>query len=116
MNWYHVTTLPNKTLTAGIDHVIMAFAASNLFTTNPPGNYTPFEDVETMRSRFDEGVKISMAIGGWGDTQGFGLASTNDTTRKLFASNVAKTIDRLGFDGVGMLLVYQSGYPRIIFC
>lgn len=106
---YHVTTLPDKALTAGIDHVIMAFAASDLFTTNPPGNYTPFESVESMRSRFDDGVKISLAIGGWGDTKGFGLASSNDTTRKLFAGNVAKTLDRLGFDGVDIDWEYPGG-------
>lgn len=98
---YHTTLLPNQTLTAGITHAITAFANSSLFASEPARPYTPFEALDTVRARFDNGTKICMAIGGWADLDGFGLGSTNDTTRRRFAKNVADTIARLGYDCVG---------------
>jgi chitinase len=106
---YHLTTLPNNTVTAGIDTVIMAFANSSLFTTEPAGNYTPFEPVEMMRSRFDEGTKIMIAIGGWGDTAGFSAGVATETSRELYAKNVAEMLDTLGFDGVDVDWEYPGG-------
>jgi GH18 family chitinase len=99
---YHTTALPDKTLTAGITHVITAFANSSLFTSSPPGEYTPFQPLSEVRSMFDAEVKCCMAVGGWADTAGFGLGSKNDTTRRLFAKNIAITLDRLGYDCIGM--------------
>jgi chitinase len=78
----------------------MAFANSSLFTTEPAGNYTPFESVETMRSRFDNGTKVMIALGGWGDTAGFSAGATDEASRTLYAKNVADMIDIHGFDGV----------------
>jgi GH18 family chitinase len=63
--------------------------------------YTPFMPLSEVRALFEEDVKCCMSIGGWGDTAGLGLGSKNDTTRRLFASNVAATLDRLGYDCVG---------------
>ncbi|KKK12489.1 hypothetical protein AOCH_006590 [Aspergillus ochraceoroseus] len=105
----YIDQLTNRNLTAGIDHVIMAFAESILFTNPTPANYTPFASVESMRARFDPGTKFSLAIGGWGDNAGFDLAVTNDTTRRRFAKNVAQTLDRLGFDGVDIDWEYPGG-------
>lgn len=89
-------------MTAGIDHVIMAFANSSLFTTSPAGNYTPFQSVASVRELFDNCTKVMIAIGGWGDDYGFPLGATNETTRALFASNVAQMLENVGADGVGM--------------
>lgn len=50
-----------------------------------------------------------MAIGGWGDTDGFGIGATNETSRKLFARNVADTLDRLGYDCVDIDWEYPGG-------
>ena len=100
---YHTKLLPNKTLTAGITHAITAFANSSLFASEPPGEYTPFQPLTEVRALFDDKTKVCMAIGGWGDTDGFGLASRNDTTRRRFAKNVADTVERLGYDCVGKL-------------
>jgi chitinase len=57
--------------------------------------------VPAIRSYFSQAVQVCMAIGGWGDTAGFGIGATNDTTRKLFAQNVATTLTNLGYDCVG---------------
>lgn len=102
MDQYHTTTYPNKTMTAGINYVITAFANSSLFTTTPAGTYTPFMDLAKVRSMFDQGTKVCMAIGGWGDNAGFDQALRDASSIKLFAKNVAATLDRLGYDCVGM--------------
>lgn len=106
---YHLTTLPNNTVTAGIDTVIMAFANSSLFTTSPAGNYTPFEPVSTMRSRFGNGTKVLIALGGWGDTAGFSAGAADSRSRALFAKNVAEMLDTHDFDGVDIDWEYAGG-------
>ncbi len=58
-------------------------------------------DLDTLRSWFDPGTKVCMAIGGWGDTAGFSVGQQTDASRKLYAKNVAATMDRLGYDCVG---------------
>lgn len=79
--------------------MIMAFANSSLFVS-PAGNYTPFESVSTMRSRFDNGTKILIALGGWADTDGFSAGAATEASRTDFAKNIANMINNLGFDGV----------------
>lgn len=105
---YHIN-LPNNTIITGIDHVITAFANSSLFTTSPAGEYLPFEDIPTVRSKFDNGTKVLIAIGGWGDTAGFSVGSATEASRKLFAANVAALLDRFDFDGVDMDWEYPGG-------
>ncbi|POS84888.1 hypothetical protein EPUL_003825 [Erysiphe pulchra] len=105
---YHIGA-PNNTITAGIDHVIVAFANSSLFTTSPAGLYQPFENITTIRSYFDPGTKVLISIGGWGDTHGFGEGAATDESRKLFAANVALLCDQYGFDGVDIDWEYPGG-------
>ena len=90
-----------KDQTAGITHVITAFAESKLFTSDPPQPYQPFVDLPTLRGLFDNGTKVCMAIGGWGDTTGFPVAQKDETSRKTFAKAVASTVENLGYDCVG---------------
>ena len=59
--------------------------------------------VSELRGLFDEGTKVCMAIGGWGDTVGFAAGARTDESRKTFAMNVATALDTLGYDCVGML-------------
>ncbi|TQS33844.1 hypothetical protein Golomagni_05797 [Golovinomyces magnicellulatus] len=103
------TDLPNRTVTAGIDHVIMSFASSTLFITSPAGNYVPFEEVSWIRSYFDHGTKIMMGIGGWKDNAGFSQGAATNESRKNFASNVAAVCDKHGFDGVNIDWEYPGG-------
>ncbi|RKF65161.1 Acidic mammalian chitinase [Golovinomyces cichoracearum] len=105
---YHIG-VPDKTITKGIDHVILAFANSSLFTTEPAGNYTPFEDIPTLRSRFEKGTKIMISIGGWADTVGFGVAAATEKSRKLFAANIADLLVKYDFDGCDIDWEYPGG-------
>lgn len=99
---YHTTDLPGTEKTQGIDHAIMAFAPSDIFNKDsPPSSWQPFESPDTMRKRFSPDTKLMIAIGGWGDTQGFSDGAKDDTTRERFAKNVASLLDTHGFDGVG---------------
>lgn len=56
---------------------------------------------------FDEGTKVCMAIGGWGDTAGFGVGSASEQSRKTYAANVAAAMERLGYDCVGEFIHKQ---------
>ncbi|KAK0099371.1 hypothetical protein ONS95_003556 [Cadophora gregata] len=105
---YHLTDLPSREVAAGIDTVIMAFANSSLFVS-PAGNYTPFEPVSTMRSRFDAGTKVMIALGGWADTDGFSAGAATEESRTDFAKNVANMVNTLGFDGVDIDWEYPGG-------
>ena len=40
-----------------------------------------------------------VAIGGWGNTAGFEIASATESSRKLFAHNVKSMVDATGADG-----------------
>ncbi|KAL1892305.1 hypothetical protein Cpir12675_004591 [Ceratocystis pirilliformis] len=106
---YHTTVLPEKAMTAGITHVITAFANSSLFTTDPVGEYVPFMELSKIRAMFDENVKLSMAVGGWGDNVGFRQGARSAESRALFAKNIADTVERLGYDGVDMDWEYPAG-------
>jgi len=54
-----------------------------------------------MRSRFSNGTKVMIAIGGWGDTAGFSAGAKDDASRTLYAKNVAAMLNSVGADGVG---------------
>lgn len=41
-----------------------------------------------------------VAIGGWGDTDGFSKAAKKEESRNLFAENVAKMVRSTGADGL----------------
>ncbi|KAI1459452.1 glycoside hydrolase family 18 protein [Annulohypoxylon moriforme] len=103
------TASPSKDAMAGVTHVITAFASTTLFTSDPPGTYTPFTDVATLRSQFPDGTKVCMAIGGWGDTAGYSVGQKDDTSRKLYAKNIASTLDSLGYDCVDVDWEYPGG-------
>ncbi|KKF93108.1 Chitinase 1 [Ceratocystis platani] len=87
----------------------MAFAESLVFTTDPIGKYEPHVKLDTVRQMFDENVKISMSIGGWGDTVGFREGARSPEARALYAKNIADTVTRLGYDGVDVDWEYPGG-------
>ncbi|KAK7751464.1 hypothetical protein SLS62_006549 [Diatrype stigma] len=105
---WHPSTI-TKDQTAGITHVITAFAKSTLFNSDPPQTYQPFTDLTTLRSLFDDGTKVCMAIGGWGDTSGFSVGQKDDASRKTFAKGVASAVETLGYDCVDVDWEYPGG-------
>ncbi|KAI1450657.1 glycoside hydrolase family 18 protein [Annulohypoxylon stygium] len=106
---YHTSILPGKNVTAGITHVIMAFANSSLFAPETAGTYEPFMSTNAVRAMFDNGTKVGIAIGGWGDTAGFSAGAKTETSRTTYAKNVANMIENLGFDFVDIDWEYPGG-------
>ena len=45
------------------------------------------------------GAKVMVAIGGWGDTQGFSEGARTEEGRKAFARNVGRMVESVGADG-----------------
>jgi GH18 family chitinase len=83
-----------------ITHVIMAFMHSSAFNVPGATEWPLFSTVEEARSRFAPGTAIMIAIGGWGDTEGFSKAAATDSSRKLFAQNIKKMVREMGADGI----------------
>jgi GH18 family chitinase len=81
-----------------VTHVAIAFMQSSIFNQRGVSEWPLFTTVEEVRSKFAEGTRIMIAIGGWGDT-GFSKASTTVNTRRLFAKNVKAMVDATGADG-----------------
>ncbi|KAI1761471.1 carbohydrate-binding module family 18 protein [Hypoxylon sp. FL1150] len=106
---YHTSILPGKNVTQGMTHAIMAFANSSLFATDPKGDFKPFMDPSIVRRMFDNGTKLCIAIGGWGDTAGFSQGAATEASRKLYAKNVRTMVDWYGFDGVDVDWEYPGG-------
>lgn len=87
----------------------MAFALSDLFVPDTAEPYEPFMPVDDVRSMFDDGTQLGIAIGGWGDNAGFGAGSKSSSSRAAWAQNVAKMLDEHGFDFVGTSFVFFVG-------
>jgi len=64
-----------------------------------PSEWPLFTTVEKTRQNFANGTSIMVAIGGWGDTEGFSVAAGSDEGRRLFAKNVRAMVDFTGADG-----------------
>jgi GH18 family chitinase len=72
---------------------------SSTFNKLDVSKWPLFTTVEQVRPKFANGAKIMIAIGGWGDTAGFSLAASTDSSRKRFARNVKAMIEHTGADG-----------------
>jgi len=60
-----------------------------------------FDDLNTIVSNgHDAGVKVMIAAGGWGVSNGFGPMAADDTARANFVSNIVQFIDEHQLDGV----------------
>ncbi|KAL1837620.1 hypothetical protein VTJ49DRAFT_3581 [Mycothermus thermophilus] len=82
-----------------VNHVAVASMSSESLNKN---DWTLFTTIDDVRSKFANGTKILVAIGGWGDHKGFETAAWNDRTRKRFSRNVAKMVEKTGADGVDL--------------
>lgn len=57
-----------------------------------------FTDIEAIRAKFPSGTKILWALGGWGDTESFRVAKTEES-RQSWVKNVKAIVDATGIDG-----------------
>lgn len=107
--------VPETNLVQDVTHVIMAFMHSSAFNMPGATEWRLFSPVEEVRSKFVPGTAVMIAIGGWGDTEGFSKAAATPSSRKLFAQNIRKMIRETGADG--NLIAIRSGmmqYSRLI--
>jgi GH18 family chitinase len=63
-----------------------------------------FTTVEDVGAKFSPRTKIMVAIGGWGDTEGFSVAAASEESRGLFARNVRDMLKDTGADGMYLSL------------
>ncbi|KAI4923127.1 uncharacterized protein J4E92_007880 [Alternaria infectoria] len=92
--------VPEQSLVSNITDVALAFMRSDTFNTPEQDEWPLFTTIEEVRPKFADGTIIQVAIGGWGDTDGFSTAARTEESRKLFASNVKAMLDATGADGM----------------
>lgn len=102
--------MPEKSLVSDITHVALAFMSPATFNQEKPSSWPLFTTVETARSQFSHGTAIMVAIGGWGDTEGFEGAAATESSRKLFARNVKRMVQATGADGKLKMLFERVGF------
>lgn len=107
---YHTSRPTNAADRAGIDHVVLAFVNSS-----EPGSWKPFVPIETMRSEYPN-AKLMAAIGGWGDTQGFGATCKSKANMAKFAKDVKNLVDQYGLDGVGECCIVSTPCSQTKLC
>jgi chitinase len=92
---WHPTRPTNPEDRAGIDHVVLAFAMANATAA-----FQPKVPISTWRSEYPN-AKMMIAVGGWGDDEGFLQTSQTDAAIQQFAAGVATMLTNTGADGVG---------------
>lgn len=81
---------------------------SSIFNTKDTTSSWPlFTTIDAVRPKFSVGTSILVAIGGWGDTQGFSEAALTDESRKIFAHNIKRMVEDTGADGKSLWLDYM---------
>ncbi len=104
--------MPEKSLVSDITHVALAFMGPAYFNQEEASAFPLFTTVETVRSHFPRGTAIMVAIGGWGDTEGFEIAAATDGSRKLFAQSVKNMVEITGADGTPTMTLHGAeGLP-----
>jgi GH18 family chitinase len=85
---------------ADVTHVVLAFMGSEIFNDEARTTWPLFTTVDEVRPKFTKGTIVQVAIGGWGNTEGFETAARTEESRNLFAKNVHAMLDATGADGV----------------
>ncbi|ETS73146.1 hypothetical protein PFICI_15091 [Pestalotiopsis fici W106-1] len=102
--------ISDPSLSSQITHVVLAFMQSSSFNSNGSQTDWPiFMSVNDTRRKFPVDTKIMVAIGGWGDTEGFDVAARTEQSRQRFARNVAAMVESTGADGVDIDWEYPGG-------
>lgn len=85
---------------------------SDIFNSDDtPAEFPLFTTIQDVRSKFVLGTKVTVAIGGWGDNDGFSVAARSDASRRRWAKHVAAMVEQLGADGIDIDWEYP-GYDH----
>lgn len=99
MVWRQHDVVPELAMVQDVTHVIMAFMQSSVFNVPNATEWPLFSTVEQTRGRFPPGTAVMVAIGGWGDTEGFSKAAATRSSRYMFAQNIRKMVEDTDADG-----------------
>jgi len=93
--------VPSKEKFEDVSHVVLAFMRSEFFNVDEkPDDYPMFTSVSDVRARVPHHAKIMIAIGGWGDNQGFEEAAKTKSSRNRWARQVAAMVEATKADGI----------------
>lgn len=102
--------MPEQPLVKDVTEVALAFMQSVIFNNPTQSEWPLFTTIDEVRRKFSQGTIVQVAIGGWGDTEGFSAGAKTEESRKLFASNVKAMLDATGADGTEC--AEMSKHPR----
>ncbi|KFZ11711.1 hypothetical protein V502_07444 [Pseudogymnoascus sp. VKM F-4520 (FW-2644)] len=107
--WHNI--VPDASLVSEITHVALAFMTPAVFNQPDPAaaSFPFFTSVDAIRLKFAANTKVMIAIGGWGDTEGFTVGAATYASRKLFAQNIKQMVASTGADGVDIDWEYPGG-------
>ncbi|KAL4804849.1 glycoside hydrolase superfamily [Aspergillus unguis] len=83
--------------------------SSTFNTKESVSDWPLFTTIDAVRPLFPADTRVLVAVGGWGDTQGFSEAALTEESRKLFAQNIKKMVEDTGADGVDVDWEYPGG-------
>ena len=72
---------------------------SETFNDPDRDDWPLFMTVEEVKARFPKQTKIMVAIGGWGNEDGFRQAAKSQEARKIWADGVRRMVESTGADG-----------------
>ncbi|KAL5454043.1 hypothetical protein PMIN06_005146 [Paraphaeosphaeria minitans] len=101
--------IPSPPLVKDVTHVAMAFMRSEIFNEPDRDNWPIFTSVEETREKFAKDTKIMIAIGGWGNEDGFREAARSEYDRRQWAEGVRKMVEKTDADGVDIDWEYPGG-------
>ncbi|EUC38036.1 glycoside hydrolase family 18 protein [Bipolaris zeicola 26-R-13] len=101
--------VPESPLVENMTEVALAFMRSDTFNNPTQSEWPIFTTIDEVRPKFANGTIIQVAIGGWGDIDGFSAAAKTEESRKLFAKNVRAMLDTTGADGIDVDWEYAGG-------
>ncbi|KAK4210293.1 glycoside hydrolase superfamily [Rhypophila decipiens] len=101
--------LPPPGMMTGVTHIINAFASSSHFLAAPFGTAFPISHADVFRRMVPAGAKVCLAIGGWGDTDGFGQGCATQWYRNSYAQKLAQTLNELDYDCVDIDWEFPGG-------
>lgn len=77
----------------------MAFMRSEMFNDPNRDEWPLFMTVGDVKTKFPEKTKVMVAIGGWGNEDGFREAARSEKGRYVWAKAVKRMVESTGADG-----------------
>jgi len=92
-----------------LTHIVHAFA-----WPNADGSISHYDDLlypELVEAAHETGKKVLVALGGWGQSEGFSPMAADSTVRATFIENIIDFCDDNGYDGVDIDWEYPDVTP-----